>query len=214
MAARTVISPGDGVPLAALLRADDDTRPADFFARVAHRAAKAIGAGGVHVEPCFVDGALLAEARACCSGAASSLPPPLRRIVGTVERLRAALAPACGRDLLSSAELTVLRYRPGGSYRRHLDDRPGITLGPRAANGAAASASAVRRSLSLLIYLTPDDWSAADGGELRCYCGGEAVDVAPAAGTLVVFDSRSVPHEVLTTRRERLVIAGWLQEAV
>ena len=117
----------------------------------------------------------------------------------------------------------------------------------------------VRRALSLLVYLTPDDWNAAtDGGCLRVFAPqprsaasqqaaapGTSVDVQPTAGSLVIFDSSSVPQcaryehlasalrsltthsarisqqrnayaksEVLTTQRERLLIAGWLHESV
>jgi SM-20-related protein len=137
------------------------------------------------------------------------LPLPLLRVCHAVEALRVALARACDRALLESAEITLLQYRPGASYRRHLDDRVGITLG--------SGKTTVRRSLSLLIYLTPDDWTAADGGALRVHAhAGMAtpavVDVVPEAGTLVLFDSATVPHEVLPTQRERTVLAGWLQE--
>ena len=69
-----------------------------------------------------------------------------------------------------------------------------------------------------MVYLTPDDWDpASDGGALRAYAplGGKAhgdafVDVQPTAGTLVLFDSARVAHEVLTTHRERMLLAGWL----
>ena len=38
--------------------------------------------------------------------------------------------------------------------------------------------------------------------------------VAPLGGTLVLFDSVAVPHEVLPTLRgERLALAGWFHEA-
>lgn len=44
--------------------------------------------------------------------------------------------------------------------------------------------------------------------------GGERVrDIAPEGGTLVLFDSVSVPHEVLATKvRERLAVVGWFHE--
>ena len=44
--------------------------------------------------------------------------------------------------------------------------------------------------------------------------GGERVrDIAPRAGTLVLFDSVSVPHEVLPTRgTERFACSGWFHE--
>ena len=46
--------------------------------------------------------------------------------------------------------------------------------------------------------------------------GGERVrDIAPEGGTLVLFDSVSMPHEVLATRgRERYACSGWFHERV
>ncbi|GFH44241.1 hypothetical protein CTEN210_00715 [Chaetoceros tenuissimus] len=45
--------------------------------------------------------------------------------------------------------------------------------------------------------------------------GVKIVDVEPTAGTLVLFDSVVVPHEVLkVTSGERLAIAGWFHETV
>ena len=84
----------------------------------------------------------------------------------------------------------------------------------------------MRRSLSFIIYLTPDDWREADGGALRVFDAqptgrlaegpGEAEetssDVAPLAGSLVLFDSAALPHSVLPTRRERIALVGWLLE--
>lgn len=46
-----------------------------------------------------------------------------------------------------------------------------------------------------------------DGGE-RCR------DILPRAGTLVVFDSVSLPHEVLVTQRERFGVQGWFHEII
>ena len=41
------------------------------------------------------------------------------------------------------------------------------------------------------------------------------VDVAPRSGTLVLFDSATLPHEVLETQKgERMALAGWLHEAI
>ena len=48
-----------------------------------------------------------------------------------------------------------------------------------------------------------------EGGE----DGGErARVVSPEGGTLVLFDSVAVPHEVLTTRSERYAVNGWFHE--
>mmetsp|Transcript_29989 Transcript_29989/g.39253 ORF Transcript_29989/g.39253 Transcript_29989/m.39253 type:complete len:211 (+) Transcript_29989:110-742(+) len=43
--------------------------------------------------------------------------------------------------------------------------------------------------------------------------GGERIrDIVPTAGTLVMFDSVSLPHEVLTVHRERFGVQGWFHE--
>ena len=43
----------------------------------------------------------------------------------------------------------------------------------------------------------------------------EIVDIAPVGGTLVMFDSVVVPHEVLETKKdERIAMAGWFHEPV
>ena len=109
--------------------------------------------------------------------------------------------------LLDVAELQLLDYPEGGHYRRHLDS------GTRAVNASSRARSAC------LLYLTPEGWDVeVDGGQLRAYHqeaeeeGEEMVEVAPEAGTLVLFASSKVPHEVVATRRRRLAVAGWLCE--
>ena len=45
--------------------------------------------------------------------------------------------------------------------------------------------------------------------------GGERIhDILPRAGTLVLFDSVSLPHEVLRTNRERFGVQGWFHETI
>uniref|UniRef100_A0A7S4VU83 Prolyl 4-hydroxylase alpha subunit Fe(2+) 2OG dioxygenase domain-containing protein n=1 Tax=Ditylum brightwellii TaxID=49249 RepID=A0A7S4VU83_9STRA len=45
--------------------------------------------------------------------------------------------------------------------------------------------------------------------------GGERIrDIVPKAGTLVMFDSVSLPHEVLMTNRERFGVQGWFHEKI
>lgn len=90
-------------------------------------------------------------------------------------------------------EAHFARYPVGASYRRHLDRFQDDD----------------RRSLSFVLYLN-DSWSQSDGGKLVLQ-GREPVEVLPIAGTLVLFWSDEVPHEVEAARRERLSIAGWFR---
>ena len=217
MAKRVTICPGD-LPLRALLSSTADVTHQTFASSsssedVAERSAQALKAGHAHVETSFISGAILAGARDAanailCDARASSTQ--FQPVVAALDEFRAALIKATGRALLEEAELQLLGYKTGGSYRRHCDDAPGIRIGN--------TGRQVRRSLSLLLYLTDDDWDVQkDGGALRVFppkgsSGGAPVDVAPLAGSLVVFDSASTPHEVLVTQRPRIVLAGWLQE--
>ena len=150
-----------------------------------------------------------------------ALPAGLRDVACKLDALRAELTSSTGRALLEDAELQLLTYEPNGFYARHVDD--GLGTG-----------AALRRSISLLLYLTPDDWrNDADGGQLRVHAvDGECarvhrvrsdgssdelisdsrLDIVPQAGMLVLFDSASVPHEVRPTQRQRSVVVGWLLE--
>lgn len=103
------------------------------------------------------------------------------------------------------SELLYAYYPQGGFYRRHRDAIPG--------------SASVLRTYSLLLYLNKD-WEEKDAGYLRMHMdsGGDELpdgeepdylDVPPKGGTLVLFSSDKVPHEVLDTNSERLAIVGW-----
>lgn len=123
----------------------------------------------------------------------------------TLDSLRDALQQATGQPLDPLlTEGLYARYPHGGFYRRHIDSMPGTPQ--------------ELRSFSYLLYANPS-WTEADGGLLRLHSDGGAetapagappsfTDVAPRAGTLVVFRS-DFPHEVLDTAAERLAVAGW-----
>lgn len=88
-------------------------------------------------------------------------------------------------------------YPAGSCYRRHRDSFRG----------------AANRIVSVVAYLNAD-WGEKDGGELVLYNeAGEEIlaTIAPRAGRVVLFLSEEVPHEVLTTYRDRLSIAGWFR---
>ncbi|MEX0738770.1 MAG: 2OG-Fe(II) oxygenase [Pseudohongiella sp.] len=103
---------------------------------------------------------------------------------------------------LFSFESHFAHYQPGDFYKKHVDAfRP---------DGSERGA---RRVVSLVTYLNPG-WQLADGGELVVYdVDGDAAlqKVMPAYGTVVVFLSTEVPHEVLPSTRDRYSIAGWFR---
>ncbi len=136
------------------------------------------------------------------------LPPSKARrdLTQSLDNLRHDLATNLHCSLESSLnELLYVYYPTGGFYRRHRDAIPG-------------SASTLR-TYSLLLYLNKD-WEPSHGGCLRMHMdgGGDSLpddvqpnflDVEPKAGTLVLFKSDKVPHEVLDTSKERMAVVGW-----
>ena len=66
------------------------------------------------------------------------------------------------------------------------------------------------RVLTVILYLNEEDWSPDDGGELQYKVGEDKFKVIPSGGTVVVFDSRKVLHEVLPTTRNRYAMTLWL----
>lgn len=102
-------------------------------------------------------------------------------------------------------EIMYAYYPNGGYYRRHCD----------AEKGSISD----WRKYSFLLYLNPN-WEASHGGQLRLHRDsgkdtlppGELpnfMDIEPKSGTLVLFRSDLIPHEVLDTHCERLAIVGW-----
>ncbi|CAD5105805.1 2OG-Fe(II) oxygenase [Zestomonas carbonaria] len=89
-------------------------------------------------------------------------------------------------------------YPPGAFYQRHLD----------------RFRDDDRRTVSALVYLNRD-WLPEHGGALRLYLDEDGVerseDILPLGGSLVVFLSGELPHEVLPASRERLSLAGWFR---
>ena len=68
-----------------------------------------------------------------------------------------------------------------------------------------------RRTVSAVYYLN-DDWQPDQGGALRLYLqDGAELDVLPTAGTLALFISAELPHEVLPATRERWSLTGWFR---
>lgn len=88
-------------------------------------------------------------------------------------------------------------YAPGTFYSKHKDSF-------RGAKG---------RILTTVTYLN-ETWKNEDGGSLILYNrAGESEEarILPSAGTLALFLSEEIPHEVQPTKRRRLSIAGWFR---
>jgi len=112
----------------------------------------------------------------------------------------------------SLTELLYAYYPSGGFYRRHRDAIP--------------NSASVLRKYSLLIYLNRDGWDGKkEAGQLRIHLDGggdelppgvkpKFVDVDALGGTLVLFKSDKIPHEVLDTNSERFALVGWYNRAV
>jgi len=122
--------------------------------------------------------------------------PAQSAFLGVAEQIRLAL----NRRLflaLFEFEAHLALYPPGAFYRRHFDSFRG----------------AANRMVSLVVYLSRD-WADDDGGELVLYrpeTGDEMARITPRAGTLLLFMSEEIQHEVLPTHRDRASIAGWFR---
>ena len=125
--------------------------------------------------------------------------PTLARLARLQRGIAAAInAKACWPETLTVPAQSMLScYGAGGRYRYHRDNSK--------TDGVCANA----RALTCICYLNPD-WTAGDGGALRIYeASGRSVDVAPAAGRVVVFDS-FLGHKVLEARRDRYALTFWV----
>ena len=85
-------------------------------------------------------------------------------------------------------------YPPGAFYQKHVD----------------RFSTADERIISCSLYLNPN-WDEADGGTLRLYEGERSFEVFPHAGTLAIFRSDAIYHEVLPARCERFSLTGWFK---
>ena len=96
---------------------------------------------------------------------------------------------------LESFEGHVAVYHSGGFYKKHID-----TFRDDDA-----------RAITFILYLN-EAWSERDGGQLRLYTSAEGfIDIAPRAGTVILFRSRDFAHEVLESHCERRTFTGWFK---
>jgi len=130
------------------------------------------------------------------------------------------------------AQLSIARPRgerplePGGvqlacydgnnaQYGVHRDGYPTAQLASDLPSCSIAEIDA--RRISIVLYLQLGAWQPSWGGFFRAHRSaidlGEAptshVDVFPRGGTMVIFRSRDLPHEVLPTSRQRFALSMW-----
>jgi SM-20-related protein len=120
--------------------------------------------------------------------------PAARELLDALDALRVEL----NRRLLlglDEVEAHFAHYPPGAGYARHRD----------------RFHSDDARVLSLVLYLNPD-WPDAAGGQLRLHLTGGAVDIAPRLGTVAIFLSAEVDHEVLPATQPRHSVAAWFRQ--
>ena len=98
---------------------------------------------------------------------------------------------------LRSFEGHYAHYQIGSVYQRHVDRHQD--------NNA--------RVVSAVCYLN-QDWPIEAGGELKLYDNNNQLllTLPPIGGTLVLFMSADMPHEVLAAHRSRYSIAGWFRQ--
>lgn len=121
---------------------------------------------------------------------------PQCRYLNCMEELRQEI----NRELflgLFEYEAHYAYYEPGAFYIKHRDSFRG----------------AANRVVSVVTYLNRN-WPEDGGGELSIYdpeSSATVYKVAPEAGTLAVFLSEQIAHEVAPARLPRLSIAGWFR---
>ncbi len=85
-------------------------------------------------------------------------------------------------------------YPEGSFYKAHLD----------------RFQDADERVLSCILYLN-DNWQPDFGGQLRLHLEEKTLDIEPEGGTMVIFYSDRVLHEVLPANAERWSLTGWFR---
>ena len=134
----------------------------------------------------WLRGELMDAVREACDAA----PPGSN--VGCGEAAAIAIEPH------TNLPLAMLACYPGGGarFKRHVDNSP---------------EAADLRVCTAILYLN-GEWQPEHGGTLRVYHGtGERyVEVEPRRGTLAIFWSHRVPHEVMPSSAARFAISVWM----
>jgi SM-20-related protein len=91
-------------------------------------------------------------------------------------------------------EIHFAHYPVGTFYKKHVDTFQTDTS----------------RVFSVVLYLN-ENWCEEDGGHIALYpTEEEQILVPPKMGTMVIFNSLQIPHEVLPTNASRYSLTGWI----
>lgn len=93
---------------------------------------------------------------------------------------------------IQNFEVHLAQYQKGGFYKPHYDNFQGKN----------------NRVVTIITYLN-ENWNQEDGGLLRLHHQGEIVDIQPEAGSLAMFISEDILHEVSESYKTRQSITGW-----
>eukprot|EP01129_Flabellula_baltica_P008008 TRINITY_DN3153_c0_g1_i3.p1 TRINITY_DN3153_c0_g1~~TRINITY_DN3153_c0_g1_i3.p1 ORF type:complete len:165 (-),score=28.02 TRINITY_DN3153_c0_g1_i3:30-524(-) len=117
----------------------------------------------------------------------------LRQLVDSILDIQQQLNNGCHFDS-HQTQIQVTKYPPGASYVRHLDAFEGGST----------------RRITCLYYINPT-WEQGDGGELRIFNEEDdsVTDIAPIGDRLLVFQSRTLEHEVRRTHKNRYAVTIW-----
>jgi SM-20-related protein len=119
-------------------------------------------------------------------------PAAILPLLVSLEELRASLARSLMLPLVE-IECHAARYPVHSGYAPHIDDLKG----------------AMGRRVSFAWYCN-EEWLDEDGGALRLHID-EPKDVLPVLDRMVLFRSDAIRHEVLSARRIRWSVTGWMR---
>lgn len=122
-------------------------------------------------------------------------PGPFGKIMSCLEDLKTTL----NREIFLGAreyECHLAYYPAGTFYQKHVD---------RFENDSS-------RVLSFIFYIH-ENWPTEDGGELILHAE-EKITISPIPGSLMVFLSDNLPHEVKPGKKERRSFTGWMHSKI
>lgn len=175
-----------------------------------HAAPARISKNKVHSPQIRGDSILWLDQVVACESPATGLSSkPLNNLNSRLDQLRRTASEELFLNL-HDYEAHFACYPPGAGYQAHYDQPLPINQSQSRQHGQRQGL----RLLSLVIYLN-SNWQPEHGGQLVIWAdeakSNRLAQIEPRAGTLVIFRSDQIFHEVLTAQAERLSITGWFR---